>query len=175
MLQFYFLSILLNLLMGLVLVYGTDFYKRTSMEILSDSAKDNFEDGAETERESTDDFSERAEETEGKTSTFAQKNAIFDDSTFRLIIGILGFMVSVLKFCSPIQNDAKVVGDLLPALAGLLSSSILLIEFFNEKSSAGLSLPAPVETVICDGRKYIGIFCVLVAILHFVCPKILFL
>lgn len=152
----------MNLLTGLVLVYGTNFYKKSSF---GDSDM-----GESAEVTGSDDELNLEEDT-----SFAKANAIFDDSTFRLIIGIVGFMVGVLKLCSPIQNDVKVIGDLLPVVAGIISSGILLVEYFNMKSTMGLSLPSFVETAVTEGRKYIGIFCILVAVVHFICPRVLFL
>lgn len=152
----------MNLLSGLVLVYGTNFYKKSSFDAseISESSGDNISDDELNLEED---------------NSFAKTNAILDDSTFRLIIGIVGFMVGVLKLCSPIQNDVKVIGDLLPVVAGIVSSGILLIEYFNMKSTLGVSLPSFIETAVSEGRKYIGIFCILIAVVHFICPRVLFL
>lgn len=97
------------------------------------------------------------------------------DETFRLVLGTLTGVVGFFKFLTVVRGDVPVVGDLLPALGGLLGAFILLYEFYksrNEFTEEGLS---PMVRSVVLAKKYIGIACIAVAILHFLFPVVLFL
>ena len=116
MLQFYFLSILLNLLIGITLVYGNN-----------------------------------------------EKISILDDKTFQLVVGILSVFVGVIKFLSSVKG-VPFLGDLLPAMANILA-----------KANEELSPSDIVQFIFIDKKKYIGIGCIAIAIIHFIVPDVLFL
>ena len=103
------------------------------------------------------------------------KDTFFDDMTFRLVVAILSGLTGVLKLLSTVQNDVPVIGDLIPAVAGLAACFALLIEFYIQKSKVELKLPAFLTTVFIGGRKYLGIFCIIAGVLHFIFPRVLFL
>jgi hypothetical protein len=151
MLQFYFLSVLLNVASGLILVYGLDFNKPN------------------TEKDETGGADTPA------NSSFMGSNTFFDDSTFRLVLGIMTGFVGVMKLLSVVQNDMPVVGDLLPALAGMAGSFCLLLEYYRVRTGTSRTLPQIFERIFVGGRKYIGIFCIIAGLLHFIFPKVLFL
>lgn len=145
MLQFYFLSILLNLAVGLILALGAR--------------------------------KEGAENSEGgeKFSALFSPPSFFADKTFRLVLGILSIFVGLMKLLSVVHDDIPVVGDLIPSLAGFLGGFALLVDCYRAKSSSDISLPDIVSKIFVDGAKYIGIFCVAAAFLHFIAPDALLL
>ena len=98
MLQFYFLSILLNLLVGLLLVFSDSGGGEESDldDVINDSFQNRF-------------------------------LAVFDNRNFRLIVGILCVLVGLMKLLSVTQGDVPVVGDLLPALAGIAGGFCVLL------------------------------------------------
>ncbi len=163
MLQFYFLSILLNVIAGLILVYATDFTSENSVLTDEDADKN-------TETESDDSVFD-------KRLSFAinSKGTFFDDMTFRLVVAVLSGLVGILKLLSTIQNDVPVIGDLIPALAGLAACFALLVEYYIQKSTTEVKLPSVLNTVFISGRKYLGIFCIIAGVLHFIFPRVLFL
>ena len=176
MLQFYFLSILLNVIAGLILVYATDFTSKNP--VLPDAKKSDF-DVSDLDGEDSD----KNTETEGDDSVFDKrlsfainsKGTFFDDMTFRLVVAILSGLVGILKLLSTIQNDVPVIGDLIPALAGLAACFALLVEYYIQKSTTEVKLPSVLNTVFISGRKYLGIFCIIAGVLHFIFPRVLFL
>lgn len=95
--------------------------------------------------------------------------------TFRLVVAILSGLVGILKLLSTIQNDVPVIGDLIPALAGLAACFALLVEYYIQKSTTEVKLPSVLNTVFISGRKYLGIFCIIAGVLHFIFPRVLFL
>ena len=147
MAQFYFLSVLLNVLCGLILVYGTNL---ASGEIPSSDAADT---GSE-EKSLKDGFKG------------------FDNKTFRLIIGILSVFVGILKFLSVYRNDIPVIGDLLPALAGLMGGASILLEYFMGTTTEEINIPEAVKKIFIECRKYIGVGCLVVGVLHFIFPQV---
>ena len=158
MLQFYFLSILLNVLAGLVLVYASDFTKKEA-DFAPETAGD--EEGS-------------GESPESPASRLF-KGAFLDDMTFRLVLGALSVLGGIMKLLSPVQNDMPVIGDLIPALSGLAAGAALLIEFYAVRNSLETSFPAFIQKIFVDGRKYIGVFCIIAGLMHFVFPRVLFL
>jgi uncharacterized membrane-anchored protein len=137
MLQFYFLSVLLNALTGFVLLF--------------------------VDRDDPDAV------IEGKMP------AIMQDETFRLVLGILTCITGFFKLLSAVRGDIPVIGDLIPAFAGLIGGFTLLYDFYKQRSTVDEDTLPPVVKKIVGARKYVGIGCLLAAILHFLFPTVLFL
>jgi len=159
MLQFYFLSILLNLLAGLIFIYAAGE---------GDKEPSDFGD---YEEKSTESDSE-AEKTPGLLNL---ASPFLGDKTLQLVVGILSGLTGLMKLLSPIQYDIVVVGDLIPALAGITACAVLLLDWYQDRSEMELSLPEVLQTFYTSGRKYVGIFCIIAAFLHFIFPRVLFL
>lgn len=137
MLQFYFLSILLNAITGMVLLF--------------------------TDKDDPDYISP------------IKMPAVTRDETFRLVIGILAGVTGFFKLLTAIRGDVPVIGDLLPALAGLAGGFTLLYEFYRSRSTVEEeSLPAFIQKIV-SSKRYVGAGCVLAAAFHFLFPNVLFL
>jgi len=137
MLQFYFLSILLNLITGFVLLFAD---------------KDDME-----------------------SFQGIKMPVIAYDETFRLIIGILSGITGFFKLLTAVRGDVPVIGDLVPALAGLAGGFTLLYEFYRTRSSIEEDTLPPFIQKIVSSKRYVGIACIIAAVLHFLFPTILFL
>lgn len=187
MLQFYFLSILLNLVAGLVFIYVVRGDGETSL-VLSDSddaLADDFSPAASSTSPDFDpekddlDINLDSESAEKKESASAGLKSLvlpfLGDKTLQLVVGILSLLTGLMKLLSPIQYDIPVVGDLIPSLAGLVAGAVLLLDWYQERSEVELPLPEALRAVYDGGRKYLGIFCIIAAVLHFVFPRVLFL
>ncbi len=166
MLQFYFLSILLNVLAGLVLVYATDFTQQAGGEERADLGENLDPEAVKTDAPTDD---------EPHTSSHLFKGAFLDDMTFRLVLGIISVLAGLMKLLSPVQDDMKVIGDLVPAFAGLAAGAALLLEYYAVHNSLEAAFPALVQKVFFEGRKYIGVFCIIAGLMHFIFPRVLFL
>lgn len=152
MLQFYFLAILLNLITGLILIYA---------DIFSDDS-----DSTGT--------SSKAAKGSGKIQEMLANTAFFENKTFLLVTGILACFTGLMKLLSVVRNDIPVIGDLLPALAGLFGGFAVVVAYYRLSSDEKPMLPDFVNNVFVKGHKYIGIFCIVAALLHFVFPGVLF-
>ncbi|MEM5948576.1 hypothetical protein WKV44_08460 [Spirochaetia bacterium 38H-sp] len=145
MIQFYALSVLTNFLSGVIL--------------------------------SQDSFSEKL----GITAMFNPK--VIKSKSFLFIWGILTTVTGVFKILSVVPgNGAIIIGDLLPALVGILAGVALLLMFYQEykksKTDSTLLDDETTETlnlVIIQNKTIIGIAALLVSILHFFFPTVLFL
>lgn len=153
MAQFYFLSIIFNVIAGLVLIYGSDFTKAEKLPA---------ENNEETDSE------------EKKADLFSEI-PLFENGNFRLVLGVLTILTGVMKILSVFRNDVPVIGDLIPALASLLAGASILIEYYLVSSSIENALPENVNRLFIEGRKYIGFFAVIAGVLHFIFPQVLLL
>ncbi|HAH62941.1 MAG TPA: hypothetical protein DCL73_12695 [Treponema sp.] len=160
MLQFYFLSIMLNLVTGMILVYGKNF-----TDVKKEKKSDNHDD---TSLSIGDDK-------KNTMKTVFGNNAFFDDKTFRLVLGVLTVFVGLMKLLSVVHNDVPVVGDIIPALAGLFGGFCLLVEYYCQSASGELKLPDIIQRLFVDDRRYLGYFCITAAVLHFAFPDVLLL
>ena len=177
MAQFYFLSILFNIITGLILVYGKNIASATKDVSVAEGADDDVlggdlpDDDAEVQSES----SEGKDDGNSKVGNAFRKFSSIDSRSFRLVVGVLSVFVGIMKLLSVFRNDVPVVGDLFPALAGLCGGASLLLDYYSDSSSLELNLPSFVETIFVDSKKYIGIACLISGLLHFVFPQVLFL
>ena len=137
MLQFYFLSILLKLITGFILLFA--------------------------DKEDVESF-------QG-----IKMPVIAYDETFRLIIGILSGITGFFKLLTAVRGDVPVIGDLVPALVGLAGGFTLLYEFYRTRSSIEEDTLPPFVQKIVSSKRYVGIACIIAAVLHFLFPTILFL
>ncbi len=162
MVQFYFLSILINIIAGLILVYGDELSKESfSMDFSSD------EDFGENPIENNEESKESIE----KSSSLKDFNAL-NNKTLRFVIGICAVIVAIIKIFAVFKGDIPVVGDLLPVIAGLLAGGALLIEYVTSSSLETLELPTFVENLFVNSRKYIGVLCLIAGLLHFIFPQV---
>lgn len=137
MYQFYFLSILLNLLSGIALAY--------------DSLDEKF-----------------------SLSAFFNRD-FFKRPGFRITVGILTFLVGVFKFLSVTRGNVPVVGDLLPAVMGLILGSTLLVMYYQDRSSVAGPFVQAFDSIFIKNRTVFGTLGIITAILHFLFPSVLLL
>ena len=136
MIQFYFLSIVLNLVSGFVL------------------AGDNLGQKVGAAASLRDYFTERG--------------------TAKLVLALLTMVTGLFKILSVTRGDVVVVGDLLPALVGISMGGILGLEYYTGKSSETEEL-GPFFGFLVKNRQIIGYAGIIVAIVHFLFPGVLFL
>ena len=102
-----------------------------------------------------------------------QKNfielSLLKEHVFRLVLGILCAATGVIKLFVVVHTSAVIVGDLIPAVAGMAAGVTLFIQDDNEK------LPEWFKKVFIANKFIVGIVCLAVALLHFVFPGALFL
>ncbi|MDR2476240.1 MAG: hypothetical protein LBD18_00435 [Treponema sp.] len=101
------------------------------------------------------------------------------NSTFRLVLGILTAATGILKLLSPVLDNIPLLGDLLPALAGIAAGFILVFGYYREHSSLSAEEAGGKLDRIGDAflhyKKAAGIALLAAALLHFLFPQALFL
>ena len=139
--QFYFLSIILNLVAGIVVAW----------ELL-----------------------------EEKTGLSRVINPdIMRSQPLRLGLGIATFVVGFLKLLSPLAGASGsqpwVVGDLLPALIGMVMGMILVLQYYRERSEISSDFLKTLESIFVEHASIFGIAGIVIAVVHIVLPGVLFL
>ncbi|MBT3273192.1 MAG: hypothetical protein HN368_08570 [Spirochaetales bacterium] len=137
MIQIYFLSILSNILGGLVLSAGHYSEKFTGLASVKE----------------------------------------FSDARpgFRVTLGVVAFLTGFLKLLTVTRGDVPVVGDLLPALAGLVVGVTLLFDRYKEKSTVPSKMIEKADNLLLKNRTILGTAGMLAGVLHFLIPGVLLL
>ena len=65
---------------------------------------------------------------------------------------------------------------MIPSVAGLAAGISILIEYYAANiTDDDFELSDKIESLFVKPRKYIGVFCLLAALLHFLFPRAIFL
>ncbi len=136
MVQFYFLSVITNLLAGLLL----------SADML-----------------------------EGKFAGLSSFKKIFEGNSSKMFFGVFTGIIGFLKFLSATEGDVVVVGDLLPAIFGLGMGIALVVDYYKSKSDVVTPAVENINALVVKNKGIIGILGLIVAFLHFLFPRVLFL
>lgn len=149
MLQFYFLSVLLSLVTGLVLLCGPG---RDSGDFLDDQG-----------------WGDSASESQRGFSNPIL--GFLEGRNFKLVLGVLGVLVGLMKLLPVVNSGVPVIGDLLPAATGIVGGLCVLVEFYMEANSIDYAPNGLIQRLLVDNRRIVGICCLAVATLHFVFPR----
>ena len=94
---------------------------------------------------------------------------LFKERVFRIVLGALSAVTGVIKLFVVVHTSAVIVGDFIPAAAGIAGGVVLMIQEDNEK------LPEWFRKIFITNKFIVGIVCLAAALLHFVFPGALFL
>ena len=136
MVQFYVLSILVNLLGGLLL----------AGEIISK-----------------------------KTTSFDFCNKILKSELYTLIFAIIAAVAGLFKLISVFEGDLYVIGDILPAAASFTIALYFFSKYLLEKKGVLEGTLGSIDLFIEKYKGIVGIACIVIAFLHFLFPRVLFL
>ena len=100
---------------------------------------------------------------------------LFQHAGFRLTMAVLTFVVGFLKLLSVSPGDVPVVGDLLPALAGLVMGFTLFLQYYRDRTTVESSSMASLDQIFVTKSVIIGTIGIIVAVLHFFLHGVLFL
>ena len=96
----------------------------------------------------------------------------FVSDGFLLVVGILAGVIGLLKLLSPMKG-MPILGDLLPAVAGVVAGFILIFGFYREHSSV-VDVEGNINhfgELILHYKKPVGIILLASAALHFLFPE----
>jgi hypothetical protein len=115
------------------------------------------------------------ENSEGESSLEERLKIPVNNGTFRLVVGILALITGLLKLLSSVHGDIPVVGDLVPAIAGLLSGFILVFAYYDERAVDDTGKFKAFGGAILRHKKWVGLVAIIAAALHFLFPQALLL
>ncbi len=93
----------------------------------------------------------------------------------RMIFILLAIAVGIFKILSVTKGDVAVVGDLIPALSLLLMAGVFFLDYYKEQSEVGSSFINTLQRIFVDNKSTVGIILVIIGLLHFLFPRVLFL
>ncbi len=100
---------------------------------------------------------------------------MFCRPTFRLILGVVTLLVGFFQFLTVAPGDIPVVGDLVPAVMGLVLGGILALDYYRAKSTVETPLVETLDRLLVKNGSNFGIIGIVVAFLHFLFHRVLFL
>ena len=127
MFQIYFLSVLLNILVGLFLIYE---------------------------------------------NKIENSNLIIQKPLLIMILGFASIIVGIIKLFVVAQPDIIFIGDLLPAVFGIVGGFCILLNYFLLYGKNEIILKPVVQKIFVDWKKTIGVLTLVVGILHFIIPQV---
>jgi hypothetical protein len=100
-----------------------------------------------------------------------------NNPTFHLVLGILSAVTGVLKLLSPLNHKMLLLGDLLPAAAGVTAGLLLIFGIYRQDTPADESMGTldRLGSNLLRFRKAVGLILFGTALLHFLFPEALFL
>lgn len=106
--------------------------------------------------------------------------AVFDaellsSRTVYAVVGSVAAIVGALRIVFVTPGDVVVVGDLLPALAGMVAGMTLVLIAYLERVDAPFAFAQRLGTILGDRRNVVGVVAIVVGVLHFFVPRLLFL
>jgi hypothetical protein len=101
--------------------------------------------------------------------------ALFERETPRLVLGVFTMLAGIFKLLSSSPGDVPIIGDLVPAAAGLATGFILVFDYYRKRASLEDEKAERFSALIDKNRKLIGFAALASAALHFFFPGVLFL
>ncbi len=98
-----------------------------------------------------------------------------ENPAYKFILACCCFFTGIFKLLSSIEGDVPVAGDLLPALSGMLTGFLLAYDYYKNKSDNLSPLAEKIEAVLVRNKTGFGIAGMIIAVIHFIFPRILFL
>jgi hypothetical protein len=109
-------------------------------------------------------------------SSFAPFKELFSKGSVRVGVGVLAFVVGFLKLLiRSTPTDVPIVGDFLPAVAGLAMGAAIVLNTLRERGAVSGGKVSSLEQAVMSYRVPLGIAGLAVAVLHFLLPGALFL
>jgi hypothetical protein len=102
------------------------------------------------------------------------------ERTTRVVLGILTSVTGAFKLLTAMRGDIPVIGDFLPATAGMTVGVTILIDVYGGRPSPtqGSSTPragGSAERFLLRNKGVVGIAGIIAGIVHFLFPMVMFL
>ncbi len=109
---------------------------------------------------------------ERKMPRLAALDNAFSGKLFRFILGICTLAFGFIKLLSTYQGLLPVVGDLVPAAAGMIMGVMLIIDYYKSRSAVTSAAVETFDRIFVRRKSVIGIIGMAVGVLHFFMPSV---
>lgn len=92
-----------------------------------------------------------------------------EEKTFKIVLGVLTAVTGLIKIFVVVNSKAVIVGDFVPAIAGMAGGITLFIQDLNQ------NYPEWFQKIFIANKYIVGIVCLSAAAVHFVFPGALFI
>jgi len=110
-----------------------------------------------------------------------QRFPVVNNPTFHLALGIISAVTGVLKLLSPSMGKVLILGDLVPAAAGIIAGFLLIFGIYRQDRNLASELAVKDDSLddlaagLLRFRKPLGLGLLAAALVHFLFPETLFL
>ncbi|MFW5742807.1 MAG: hypothetical protein ACOC2D_05965 [Spirochaetota bacterium] len=106
-----------------------------------------------------------------RIASFAALSDLAERRSVATTVGVLALAIGILKFFVRAPGDGvAVVGDLLPAVAGIVTGGVLLLAQQHRPGERDPEFPRSRTQMLVEYRDPIGLAGLLVGLLHFLFP-----
>ena len=116
---------------------------------------------------------ERLDEHLGVGSFFSA--AVFGSPGFRFGLGVVTLLVGFFQFLSVHPDDIVIIGDLVPAVTGMVLGGTLMLGYYRQKSTVQSAFADRLDAIFLKNAENLAYIGILVAVLHFFFHRVLFL
>jgi hypothetical protein len=100
---------------------------------------------------------------------------LFTGSGFRFGLGVVTLLIGFFEFLIAYPGEIVILGNLIPAATGMVLGGTLVFAFYRERSTVESSLADRLESIFLRNSASLSYVGLLVALLHFVFHRALFL
>ena len=100
---------------------------------------------------------------------------IFGSPGFRFGLGVVTLLVGFFQFLSVHPDDVVIIGDLVPAVTGMVLGWTLMLGYYREKSTVPSNFVDRLDAIFLKNAENLAYIGLLVAVLHFFFHRVLFL
>ena len=102
-------------------------------------------------------------------------DTVIKGAGFQLGLGIVTLVVGVFQLLTVAEGDVKVVGDLIPALTGIVLGGTLIVIYYKEKTTEESRTLDQLDRFFVQNASNLAYVGLVVAGLHFLLHRVLFL
>lgn len=94
---------------------------------------------------------------------------------FRFGLGVVTALVGLFQFLSVHPDDTIILGNLVPAAAGMVLGGTLVFGYYREKSTVESAFTDRLDRIFLQNATNFSYLGLLIAVLHFLFHRVLFL
>lgn len=100
---------------------------------------------------------------------------LFKSPGFQFGLGVVTFLVGFFQILSVHPDDTIILGNLVPAAAGMVLGGTLMLAFYRSRSTVESGFVDRLDAIFLQNASNLAYLGLLVAVLHFFFHRVLFL